>query len=74
MTKAEVITELKALGVNVNGLTNEALEKLGTWLDGQKAQLDTDTRRKVRAFWIVCTAFGMAAAGFAGWFLRGFMG
>lgn len=51
MTKAEVITELKALGVNVNGLTNEALEKLGTWLDGQKAQLDTDTRRKVRAFW-----------------------
>lgn len=74
MTKAEVIAELKAIGVNVYGLKDEALEKIGAWLDEQKAQLDTETRRKVRAFWIVCTAFGMAAASFAGWFLRGFMG
>lgn len=71
MTKAEVIAELKALGVNVNGLTNEALEKLGTWLDGQKAQLDTDTRRKVRAFW---GPVGFVIGLVAGFFLHALIG
>lgn len=71
MTKAEVIAELKALGVNVNGLTNEALEKLGTWLDGQKTQLDTDTRRKVRAFW---GPVGFVVGLVAGFFLHALIG
>lgn len=71
MTKAEVIAELKALGVNVNGLTNEALEKLDTWLDSQKAQLDTDTRRKVRAFW---GPVGFVVGLVAGFFLHALIG
>lgn len=74
MTKAEVITELKAIGVNVYGLKDEALEKIGAWLDEQKAQLDTETRRKVRSFWIGCTVAGVVLGGFAGWFLRGLVG
>ena len=74
MTKEEVLAKLKELGLDVNGLTNEALEKLGTWLDGQKAQLDTDTRRKVRAFWIGVTAVGIVLGIAAGWFGRFMIG
>lgn len=71
MTKAEVITELKAIGVNVYGLKDEALEKIGAWLDGQKAQLDTDTRRKVRAFW---GPVGFVVGLVAGFFLHALIG
>ena len=71
MNKAEVITELKAIGVNVYGLKDEALEKIGAWLDGQKAQLDTDTRRKVRAFW---GPVGFVVGLVAGFFLHALIG
>lgn len=74
MTKAEVIAELKAIGVNVYGLKDEALEKIGAWLDEQKAQLDTETRRKVRAFWIGVTAVGIVLGIAAGWFGRSMIG
>lgn len=71
MTKAEVIAELKALGVNVSGLKDDAIEKLGAWLDGQKAQLDTETRRKVRAFW---GPVGFCVGLVAGFFLHALIG
>lgn len=71
MTKEEVIAQLKSLGIDVSGLKDEALEKLGTWLDGQKAQLDTDTRRKVRAFW---GHVGFVVGLVAGFFLHALIG
>lgn len=71
MTKEEVIAQLKSLGIDVSGLKDEALEKLGTWLDGQKAQLDTDTRRKVRAFW---GPVGFVVGLVAGFFLHALIG
>lgn len=59
MTKEELIAKLKELGLSgIDGLKDEALEKLKKYLDEQKAQLDTETRRKVRAFWIGVTARG----------------
>lgn len=71
MTKEEVIAQLKSIGIDVSGLKDEALEKLGTWLDGQKAQLDTDTRRKVRAFW---GPVGFVVGLVAGFFLHALIG
>lgn len=75
MTKEELIAKLKELGLSgIDGLKDEALEKLKKYLDEQKAQLDTETRRKVRAFWIGVTAVGVALGGAAGWYLRGLAG
>lgn len=75
MTKEELIAKLKELGLSgLDGLKDEALEKVEAWLDTQKASLDTETRRKGRSFWIWCTAVGIALGGVAGWFLRGLMG
>lgn len=75
MTKEELIAKLKELGLSgLDGLKDEALEKVEAWLDTQKASLDTETRRKVRFFWIWCTAVGSVLGGVAGWFLRGLMG
>lgn len=52
MTKEELIAKLKEFGLsNLDGLKDEVLEKLDKYLDEQKAQLDTKTRRKVRAIW-----------------------
>ena len=52
MTKEELIAKLKELGLSgLDGLKDEALEKVEAWLDTQKASLDTETRRKVRSFW-----------------------
>jgi hypothetical protein len=74
MTKEEVLAKLKELGLDVNGATEEVIQKAQAWLEDQKAQLDTETRRKVRAFWIGVTAVGMALGGAAGWYLRGLAG
>lgn len=74
MTKEEVLAKLKELGLDVNGATEEVIQKAQAWLEDQKAQLDTETRRKVRAFWIGCTVAGVVLGGFAGWFLRGLVG
>lgn len=46
MTKAEVLAKLKELGLDVNGATEEVIQKAQAWLEDQKAQLDTETRRK----------------------------
>lgn len=74
MTKEELIAKLKELGLDVNGATEEVIQKAQAWLEDQKAQLDTETRRKVRAVWIVFTVAGVALGGLAGWFLRGLVG
>lgn len=74
MTKDDLQKLLASIGVNLSDLKGEALEKVEAWLDAQKASLDTETRRKVRSFWIGCTVLGVALGGFAGWLLRGLVG
>lgn len=74
MTKEEVLAKLKELGIDVNGATDEVIQKVQAWLEDQKAQLDTETRRKVRAFWIGVTAVGIVLGIAAGWFGRSMIG
>lgn len=74
MTKEEVLARLKELGLDVNGATEEVIQKAQAWLEDQKAQLDTETRRKVRAFWIGVTAVGIVLGIAAGWFGRSMIG
>lgn len=74
MTKEELIAKLKELGLDVNGATEEVIQKAQVWLEDQKAQLDTETRRKVRAFWIGVTAVGIVLGIAAGWFGRSMIG
>lgn len=74
MTKEEVIAKLKDLGLDVGGATEEVIQKAQAWLEDQKAQLDTETRRKVRAFWIGVTAVGIVLGIAAGWFGRSMIG
>lgn len=74
MTKEEVLAKLKELGIDVNGATDEVIQKAQAWLEDQKAQLDTETRRKVRAFWIGVTAMGIVLGIAAGWFGRSMIG
>ena len=74
MTKEELIAKLKELGLDVNGATEEVMQKAQAWLEDQKAQLDTETRRKVRAFWIGVTAVGIVLGIAAGWFGRSMIG
>ena len=47
MTKEEVKSFLDGLGVKVSEITDDVIAKV----EAAKAQLDTETRRKVRAFW-----------------------
>lgn len=74
MAKEELIAKLKELGLDVNGATEEVIQKAQAWLEDQKAQLDTETRRKVRAFWIGVTAVGIVLGIAAGWFGRSMIG
>lgn len=74
MTKEEVLAKLKELGLDVNGATEEVIQKAQAWLEDQKAQLDIETRRKVRAFWIGVTAVGIVLGIAAGWFGRSMIG
>ena len=74
MTKEGVLAKLKELGLDVGGATDEVIAKAQAWLEDQKAQLDTETRRKVRAFWIGVTAMGIVLGIAAGWFGRSMIG
>ena len=74
MTKEGVLAKLKELGLDVNGATEEVIQKAQAWLEDQKAQLATETRRKVRAFWIGVTAVGIVLGIAAGWFGRSMIG
>lgn len=55
MTKTEAQEFLKKLGITAVKVTDEIASKIET----AKAELDTETRRKVRAFWICMTALGV---------------
>lgn len=61
MTKEEAKALLEKLGVKVEEITDEALSKI----EAAKSELDTETRRKVRAFWlsalVVCSIAAFAA-------------
>ena len=71
MTKEELIAKLKELGLSgIDGLKDEALEKLKKYLDEQKAQLDTETRRKVRAAWIAISVVALVVGLAVGWYGR----
>ena len=55
MTKTEAKAFLEQLGVKVGEITDEVAAKV----EAAKAQLDTETRRKVRAFWVCVAALGV---------------
>lgn len=56
MTKIEAQAFLEQLGVKVGEITDDVIAKV----ENAKAQLDTETRRKVRAFWVCVTVLGVA--------------
>lgn len=74
MTKEEVLAKLKELGLDVNGATEEVIQKAQAWLEDQKAQLDTETRRKVRAAWIVISVVALVVGLAVGWYGRILLG
>lgn len=55
MTKTEAQEFLKKLGITAVKVTDEITANV----DALKAEMDTETRRKVRAFWICMTALGV---------------
>ncbi len=55
MTKEEVKSFLDGLGVKVSEITDDVIAKV----ENAKAQLDTETRRKVRTFWIGVTMLAL---------------
>lgn len=60
MTKEEAKELLDKLGIKVGEVTDEILEKI----EDYKAELDTETRRKVRTFWACIT--GLSSLAFLG--------
>lgn len=74
MTKKEVLAKLKELGIDVNGATDEVIQKAQAWLEDQKAQLDTETRRKVRAAWIAISVVALVVGLAVGWYGRILLG
>ena len=52
MTRDQVKALLSEIGVKVEELTDQAIEKIQEKIDSEKELLDTETRRKVRAFWL----------------------
>ena len=55
MTKEEAKELLDKLGVKVSEISGDVLEKV----EAYKSELDTETRRKVRSFWVVITGVGI---------------
>ena len=74
MTKEEVLAKLKELGIDENGATDEVIQKAQAWLEDQKAQLDTETRRKVRAAWIAISVVALVVGLAVGWYGRILLG
>lgn len=61
MTYDEIKQKIRELGT-------DAAQEIGKRIDEEKAQLDTETRRKVRAFWApVGFILGFAAAYLIQW-------
>lgn len=74
MTKEEVLAKLKELGLDVNGATEEVIQKAQAWLEDQKAQMDTETRRKCRVFWGCVTGVMTLVGGVAGFYIAHLIG
>ena len=62
MTKQELQTLLKDFGTKGKQVADELYAKL----EDEKAQLDTDTRRNVRVFWVFVSAVAFAVGVFVG--------
>jgi hypothetical protein len=74
MTIEEIKKMLEALGIKTDELKDAALEKAEAWLDAQKSQMDTQTRRKMRVF-LGSVAGVMTVVGFAaGFYVARLMG
>lgn len=56
------------------GLGDTVRKKAEAYLAEQKAQLDTEARRKVRVFWVSVCIVASAVCGIAGWYLHGPVG
>lgn len=56
------------------GLGDTVRKKAEAYLAEQKTQLDTETRRKVRVFWVSVCIAASAICGAAGWYLHGLVG
>jgi hypothetical protein len=67
MAKEELKQNLKKLGVEVGDKLDAIWDDIKSKVDEVKAKLDTETRRKVRSFWICVMivsdilAFGLGA-------------
>ena len=57
MTKQELENQLKYFGSKGKEIAAQIYDKL----EEEKAQLDTDTRRTVRTFWVFVSAVAFAA-------------
>lgn len=62
MTKQELQTLLKDFGTKGKQVADELYAKL----EDEKAQLDTDTRRTVRVFWVFVSAVAFSVGVFVG--------
>ena len=74
MTIEEVKKMLEALGIKTDQLKGAALEKAQAWLDAQKAQMDTETRRKCRVFCGCVTGVMTLVGGVAGFYIAHLIG
>lgn len=70
MTKNEVKEWLDKLGVKVEEVTDDLIAKV----EAQKALLDTETRRKVRAAWIAISVVALVVGLAVGWYGRILLG
>lgn len=70
MTKNEVKEWLDKLGVKVEEVTDELIAKV----EAQKALLDAETRRKVRAAWIAISVVALVVGLAVGWYGRILLG
>lgn len=70
MTKNEVKEWLDKLGVKVEEVTDDLIAKV----EAQKALLDTETRRKVRAAWIAVSVVALVVGLAVGWYGRILLG
>ena len=62
MTKNDIREFIKGLGAEAGGIASELYDKI----EEEKSQLDTETRRKVRQFWIGVSVVTFAIGVFVG--------
>ena len=70
MTKGEVKEWLDKLGVKAEEVTDDLIAKV----EAQKALLDAETRRKVRAAWIAISVVALVVGLAVGWYGRILLG